>query len=130
MGTKIDWANLSGQTIEDRREGKRIKLRYEIEACGADGEGATFSIHARTRDVSHQGCCLELERRVSPGDLLTLKVFRRNSSGVIECTSAVPFRISWIKKEGEIWVAGAEMVEQERPWGVKFPRKTPHGIPS
>lgn len=123
MSVQINWANLSSETLEDRRGGKRVSLQFVLEVSGTDAAGAAFHINGRTRNVSHHGCCFEVARAVAQGEKLTLKVIRRNSAGVQESTEALPFRMAWVVQEENLWVAGAEMVKLEAPWGLSFPEK-------
>jgi hypothetical protein len=123
MSAQINWANLSSETLEDRRGGKRVSLQFGLEISGIDAAGVPFHTQGRTRNVSHHGCCFEVGRRIAQGEKLTLKVIRRNSSGVQESTEALPFRMAWVVQEENLWVAGAEMVKLEAPWGISFPEK-------
>jgi hypothetical protein len=124
--SRVNWAQLSTETQEERRHGKRIKLRYEIVASLTDPEGNNVSIRTFTRDVSHNGCCFELDRRLPVGETVKLKVWRRDANGNAECTVAMPFRVAWSQFEHGTWIVGAEMSELERPWGVQFPKPSPH----
>jgi hypothetical protein len=123
MSVQINWASLSNETIEDRRDGKRIALQFGLEVSGTDATGAPFHIHGRTRNVSHHGCCFEVERSIVQGERLLLKVIRRNNAGEQETTEVLPFRMAWVVREENLWVAGAEMVKLEAPWGITFPEK-------
>ena len=125
MNAQINWATLSNETLEDRRDGKRVSLQFGLEVSGMDAEGAAFHVRGRTRNVSHHGCCFEVARSIAQGEKLTLKVIRHNSQGVLESTDALPFRMAWVVQEENLWVAGAEMVQLEAPWGIKFPEKQP-----
>jgi PilZ domain-containing protein len=123
MSVQINWATLSNETLEDRRDGKRVSLQFGLEVSGTDAAGAAFHIHGRTRNVSHDGCCFEVARCIVQGEKLALKVIRRNSAGEQESTEALPFRMAWVIQEENLWVAGAEMVKLEAPWGITFPEK-------
>jgi hypothetical protein len=123
MSVQINWANLSSETLEDRRGGKRVNLQFGLEVSGTDAAGEAFHVQGRTRNVSHDGCCFEVARCIAKGEKLTLKVIRRNSSGVQESTEALPFRMAWVVREEDLWIAGAEMVKLEAPWGITFPEK-------
>jgi len=125
MSVQINWSSLSNETIEDRRDGKRIALQFGLEVSGTDAAGAPFHIHGRTRNVSHHGCCFEVARCIVQGEKLLLKVIRRNSAGEQESTEVLPFRMAWVVQEENLWVAGAEMVKLEAPWGISFPEKPP-----
>ena len=121
MSVHINWAGLSSETLEDRRNGKRVSLQFGLEITGVDAAGAAFTVHGRTRNVSHHGCCFEVARPIVKGEQLTLKVIRRSEQGVQESTAALPFRLAWVVQEENLWVAGADMVRLESPWGVTFP---------
>jgi c-di-GMP-binding flagellar brake protein YcgR len=123
MNDQINWSSLSSETLEDRRDGKRVSLQFALEISGTDAAGATFHARGRTRNVSHHGCCFELARSILKGEKLTLKVIRHDSLGVQETTDAFLFRIAWVVVEENLWVAGAELAPLEAPWGVKFPEE-------
>jgi hypothetical protein len=123
MNVQINWASLSNETLEDRRDSKRVHLQFTLEISGTDATGAVFHISGRTRNVSHRGCCFEVARPISPGEQLELKVVRHTLLGVRESTEALPFRMAWVVQEENLWVAGAEMVQREAPWGINFPDK-------
>jgi PilZ domain-containing protein len=123
MNVQINWASLSTETLEDRRDGKRVSLQFGLEISGTDASGAPFHIQGRTRNVSHDGCCFEVSRCIAQGEKLSLKVIRRNAHGVTEATEALPFRMAWVVQEEDLWVAGAQMVKLEAPWGITFPEK-------
>jgi len=121
MNLKIDWADLSQEAAKDRREGSRVKLRYELEVCGRDSEGVAYKIHAYTNNISEKGCCFEVARTMFPGESISLRVLRKNRMGIADGTDPVPFRIMWVKQEGGLWIAGAMMILPEDPWNVSFP---------
>jgi hypothetical protein len=123
MNVQINWYSLSNETLEDRRDGKRVNLQFGLEISGTDAVGGTFYVQGRTRNVSHDGCCFELARSILKGEKLTLKVIRRNSLGVQESTETLPFRVAWVVPENNLWVVGAELAPLEAPWGVTFPDK-------
>jgi|SRR5882724_11861169 len=121
MNVQINWANLSGETLEDRRGGKRVTLQFRVEIIGVDVTGTPFVVFGRTRNVSHHGCCFEVARSIVPGETLSLRVIRLNAAGNHESTDALPFRAAWVVQEENLWVVGAEMVTVTPPWGVVFP---------
>jgi hypothetical protein len=123
MSVRIDWAELSEEALADRRKGKRIKLRYELDVSGENSDGNAYSMQACTRDISEQGCSFEIAHTIFRGDIVSLKVMRKNHLGIPETTRPVAFRIMWTVKEEELWVVGAEMIVPEGPWGVAFPPK-------
>lgn len=123
MNVQIDWASLSNETLADRREGKRASLQFGLEIRGTDAAGAAFSVQGHTRNVSHFGCCFEVPRSIIQGETLSLKVIKRKRLEVQESTEALPFRLAWVVQEENVWVAGAEMVRVEAPWGITFPEK-------
>jgi len=96
MSVQINWAGLSNETLEDRRDGKRVSLQFGLEISGTDDTGAPFHVQGRTRNVSYQGCCFEVARRIVKGEKLSLQVIRHNSSGVQESTEAMPFRMAYV----------------------------------
>jgi hypothetical protein len=123
MGAKTDWANLLEETLEDRRKGKRVKLRYELEVVGADWEGKPYTMQASTLDVSEMGCSFEIARTLSPGEDVSLRVKRKDETGTQTSTGALVFHVMWVKKEKDLYVVGAEMVGHGNPWKIAFPPK-------
>jgi hypothetical protein len=121
MNVQINWAGLSNETLEDRRNGKRVNLQFGLEITGVDAAGTAFTVHGRTRNVSHHGCCFEVARPVAQGETLKIRVISRNLQSEHESTEALPFRLAWVLQEENLWVAGADMVRLEAPWGVTFP---------
>ena len=120
---RIDWEQLSEEAKEDRRIGKRVTLQFLLEISGKDAAKTDFHVKGRTRNVSHHGCCFELEHPVKRGDVLELRVLRHVAEGRVESTDPLAFRAAWVTREGEIWVVGAEMVAARGPWGIAFPPK-------
>jgi hypothetical protein len=125
MATSIDWHQLTKEVRQDRRGGKRVTLNYGLEVRGADEQGAFYVCGARTRNVSEHGCCFEIERKINRGEVVSLQVKRSNAQGEKQSTKALIFRICWVTTEENLWIAGAEMAEQEKPWGIAFPPKGP-----
>lgn len=123
MATSIDWNQLAEEARQDRREGRRVTLNYGLEVRGADEQGAFYVCAARTRNVSEHGCCFEIERMIKRGEVVSLQVKRRNPDGEKQTTRSLIFRICWVTTEENLWIAGAEMAEQEKPWGIAFPPK-------
>jgi hypothetical protein len=125
MAVTIDWNQLATEARQDRREGKRVTLNYGLEVRGADDVGAFYVCTARTRNVSEHGCCFETGRKIKSGEVVSLQVKRRNPEGEKQTTRALMFRICWVTTEENLWIAGAEMAEPEKPWGIAFPPKVP-----
>jgi len=123
MAVSIDWNELAEEARQDRRQGRRVNLNYQIEVRGADEFGAFYSCPARTRNVSKNGCCFETERKIKQGEVVSLQVMRRNPNGEKQTTRPLIFRICWVANEENLWIAGAEMTEQVEPWGIAFPPK-------
>jgi hypothetical protein len=123
MNVRIDWAELSEEALADRRKGKRIKLRYELDVTGEGADGEAYLMKAWTRDVSEVGCCFEIARTMIRGEIVSMRVKRKNHLGIPESTYPVAFHIMWAKQENELCIVGAEMVAPEGPWGLAFPPK-------
>ncbi|HEV3218640.1 MAG TPA: PilZ domain-containing protein [Candidatus Acidoferrales bacterium] len=126
MESHIDWSQLSEEAREDRRQGKRVTLGYGLEVRGADEHGAFYVCAARTRNVSEHGCCFETATKIRSGEVVSLQVVRHEPNGEKQSTKALIFRVCWVTKEDGLWVAGAEMAEEEKPWGIAFPKKVRH----
>lgn len=127
MNVQLKWATLSGETLEDRRGGKRVTLQFRVEIIGVDATETPFVVFGRTRNVSHHGCCFEVARSIAPGEKFSLQVIKLNAAGQHESTDALPFRAAWVVQEENLWVVGAEMVKVASPWGLAFP-DTPNPI--
>jgi hypothetical protein len=130
MNLKVDWANLSDESLEDRRKGTRVTLRYELEVSGRDSGGSSYKVHAFTRNISESGCCFEIARTVFAGETVYLNVLRKNRIGVTERTIPMRFRLVWVRQKGNMWIAGAMMLMPEDPWNVSFPPKIPATRPA
>lgn len=121
---KTDWKKLSQEALEDRRKGKRINLRFEVEVCGHDVAGNDYRMGTHTRDVSENGCCFVSNKELLKGEVISLGVIHRNGSGVAEVRQSHRYHIAWVVQEKEMWVVGAEMIDPAKPWGVSFPPKS------
>jgi hypothetical protein len=121
---KTEWKKLSQEALEDRRRGKRINLRFEIQVSGTDAKGADFRMGTHTQDISENGCCFASSKEMFKGELVRLGVIRRTASGAMEVKNPLRFRIQWVTLEKSMWVVGAEMLEVAKPWGVSFPPKS------
>lgn len=130
MEAKTDWAQLSEEALDDRRKGKRVKLRFELEVVGAEPDGRAYSVEAKTRDVSEVGCSFEVSRTLFPGEDVSLRVKRKSEPPATHGSGALVFHIMWVKKEKDVYVVGAEMIVPGDPWKIVFPPKVGHTKPS
>jgi hypothetical protein len=121
---KTDWKSLSQEALEDRRKGKRINLRFEIEVSRKDSKGAPNRLETYTRDVSENGCCFGSPREMTIGEVVGVGVIHRSGKGAIEIKPPVRFTIAWVVQEKAMWIVGAEMNERANLWGVSFPPKS------
>lgn len=120
---KIDWERLSEDARNERRIGSRVTMQFPVEVSGNENEETRFRVKGRTRNVSLHGCCFEMEHNILRGDVVALKVMRRDREGRVQATDQLPFRAAWVVQEGNVWVVGAEMVTAVVPWGITFPPK-------
>jgi hypothetical protein len=130
METKTDWARLSEEAMEDRRKGKRVKLRFDLEVIGAEPDGRAYTMQASTRDVSEVGCSFEIARPMIAGDDVALRVKRKNEAGTVKGTGPLVFHVMWVKRERDLSVVGAEMIVPGDPWKIAFPPKIVNAKPS
>jgi hypothetical protein len=121
---KTDWKSLAHEATEDRRKGKRINLRFEIEVSGKDSKGADYRLDTFTRDVSEKGCCFTSPREMALGESISMGVIHRNSKSAVEIMTPVGFTIAWVVRDKTMWIVGAEITEVAKPWGVSFPQKS------
>ena len=111
---------------DDRRKGKRVYLRYEIQISGKTADGSEFGVRTYTQDISEKGCCFRFPRELSTGNIITLEVVGRNSPSSVGFLSPIPLRVVWAKpeEEGTAWLVGAEFASPGNPWAVSFPPKS------
>ena len=107
----------------ERRQGKRITLAFHVEVSGIGCSGVPYCDHAAASDISDRGCQVHLSREVRPGDLLTVRVVRKNDSGAKQ---EVPFlyQVAWVEPASGGWIAGLSALEPGNPWPVNFPQES------
>ncbi len=129
-GVKPDAKRTLQESIEDRRQGKRLNLRFEIEISGKDVRGSDYHLETFTRDISQNGCCFAIPRELAVGEMVNLSVIHRNGTGAIEVKHPLRFHVAWVNQEDNTWLVGAEMLDPAKPWGVTFPPKSSQTRPS
>lgn len=114
-GTR-NWQSLIDEVHADRRRGVRVGIMYPITIRGIS-EGEYFAEETRTLNVSEEGCCFESTHRLKTGDVVSLEVTKRVHLG------PRTFEIVHVERKGELWVAGAILMESADVWGISFPQK-------
>jgi hypothetical protein len=110
-------------TQQERRRGRRVTLSFHVEVSGIGPNGVPYCDQASASDVSDRGCQLHLSREVKPGDLLTVRVIRANSSGH-KSESPFLYQAVWVARSNSRWVAGLSALEPGYPWPVNFPQES------
>ncbi len=124
MSAASDWEAMSREAMEDRRQGKRVPLAFNIEVSGFDHTGRMFSERTVTADVSEAGCRFRLTAQVKRGDVVAIRLIRRKASDPGR-SKPLLFQIAWVARERGGWVAGALKLQPENMWHVTFPPKQP-----
>jgi hypothetical protein len=122
MDAKTDWEALAQAVQDDRRQGKRVPLAFPIEVRGLDGAGRPFVERTITSDISAAGCRFKLRKKVSPGEVVAIRLLTRLSAST-DPGRPMLFEIAWIEENAGAWVSGAKKLEAKDIWPVEFPGK-------
>jgi hypothetical protein len=125
---RTDWEILAQQTMEERRRGKRVFLRFPVEVSGTNREGKPFSESTFTTDISATGCRVELNAIVESGDTVGIKLVGKFDPNPAASKPQM-FQIAWRKRTDNIWTVGARKLTEGKFWHVEFPDKPPTKIP-
>ena len=111
--------------VKERRRGQRVPLTFHVEVSGIGLNGIPYSDHAAACDVSDRGCQVHLTREVKVGDLVTLRVVRREIAPQ-EQKGPFLYQAVWVEpaENGDGWTAGLAALEAGHPWGVYFPQES------
>jgi hypothetical protein len=122
MDAKTDWEALAQAVQEDRRHCKRIPLTFPIEVSGLDSAGQLFVERTMTADISASGCRFKLGKKVSPGEVVAIRLLTRLSASS-DPARPMLFEIAWIEEDAGAWVNGAKKLETKDIWPVEFPTR-------
>jgi len=111
--------------INERRRGPRVPLSFHVEVSGIGVNGVPYCDHAAASDVSDRGCQVRLTREVRPGDLLTLRVVRRQGPAPDQ-EGPFLYQAVWVEssENGGGWTAGLSALEAGNPWLIHFPQES------
>jgi PilZ domain-containing protein len=109
----------------ERRRGQRVPLAFHVEVSGIGVNGIPYCDHAAASDVSDRGCQVHLTREVRAGDLLTIRVVRREEPADDQ-ESPFLYQAVWVEptENGGGWIAGLSALEPGNPWRVNFPQES------
>ena len=103
-----------------RRNSKRVGLAFQIHVSGTDPKGTEFRERTVTSDVSADGCQFALQRKVYPGDHLSLGLadndFARHKK-------PQPYKVVWVERSHLGWTIGVIKLDGENIWPMSFPIK-------
>ena len=109
---------------QERRRGQRVPLAFHVEVSGIGLSGIPYCDHAVASDVSDRGCQVHLTREVKVGDLVTIRVVRRETPGP-DPESPFLYQTVWVEfDEDGGWIAGLSALEPGNPWRIHFPRES------
>jgi hypothetical protein len=121
---RTDWEILAQQTMEERRRGKRVFLRFPVEVSGTNRAGKPFVESTFTTDISATGCRVELNEIVENGDTVGIKLVGKFDPNPAASKPQM-FQIAWRKRSDNIWTVGARKLTEGKFWHVEFPDKLP-----
>jgi hypothetical protein len=121
---RTDWEILAQQTMEERRRGKRVFLRFPVQVSGTNREGKPFNESTFTTDISATGCRVELKAIVESGDTIGIKLVGKFDPNPAASKPQM-FQIAWRKRTDNIWTVGARKLTEGKFWHVEFPDKLP-----
>lgn len=108
----------------ERRRSKRVQLAFQIEVSGTEMSGEKFQDLTTTQDINEHGCRFTLQRELSQGDVVTIRVINRTADAPQENAAQV-FEIVWVDASVHGWSMGARRLEKDQFWPVSFPAKRP-----
>jgi PilZ domain len=110
---------------QERRRGQRVPLAFHVEVSGIGLNGIPYCDHAAASDISDRGCQVHLTREVKPGDLLTIRVVRRESPAPDQ-EGPFLYQTIWVEsgENGGTWIAGLTALDSGNPWRIHFPQES------
>ena len=118
-----DWEELSQEVQRGRRKHKRVAMTFPVEVSGFDPNGRLFCERTVTQDISATGCRILLKTQIGRGEVVAIRLLSRGREGASPSRPLL-FQVIWVAREGEGWIAGALMLQQEKFWQMEFPGKT------
>jgi hypothetical protein len=107
-----------------RRRSQRLPAAFHVEVSGIGQSGIPYCDQAAASDVSEHGCQVHLTREVRPGDLLTLRVIRREDPAD-DYEKPFLYQAVWVEiHEDTGWTAGLFSLESGNPWRIDFPQES------
>ncbi|MHB8485957.1 MAG: PilZ domain-containing protein [Candidatus Acidiferrales bacterium] len=121
MRAQVNWEELGIQANQDRRSEPRLPLSVPIEVTGFGTDARFFRELTTTMDISESGCCFRLQREVSRGGIIAIKVMLKEYA---KDNFARPFlyQIARSAEDLNCWVVGAAKLQPESIWLVAFPK--------
>jgi hypothetical protein len=109
----------------ERRRGQRVPLAFHVEVSGIGFNGIPYCDHVAASNISDRGCQVHLTREVRPGDLLTIRVVRRQDSADDQ-GGLFLYQTAWVEssENGAGWMAGLAALDPGNPWRVNFPQES------
>ena len=113
------------KAAEERRRGQRLSLAFHVEVSAIGLNGIPYCDHAAASNVSDRGCQVHLTREVKAGDLLTVRVVRREGPAPDE-EGPFLYQTVWVESSGNGggWIAGLSALEPGNPWRINFPQES------
>jgi PilZ domain len=113
------------KSARERRRGQRVQLSFHVEVSGVGLNGIPYCDHAAASDVSDRGCQVHLAREVKTGDLLTLRVVRRERP-TPDRQGPFLYQAVWVEptENGGGWIAGLAALDPGNPWLMNFPEES------
>ena len=121
MQKTSDPDRLTGHTTSNHRRSKRIMIVFQIEVSGMDHlTGSIFHDRAATTDISEQGCQFTFQRKLNPGEHLSLCLVDTDFARVTGHKTQ-PFEVVWVERGPIGWTVGARKLEGKNIWPITFP---------
>jgi hypothetical protein len=116
---------MSIRPARERRRGQRVGLAFHVEISGIGLNGIPYCDHAAASNVSDRGCQVHLTREVKVGDLVTIRVVRREIPAP-EQEGPFLYQAVWVEtsENGDGWMAGLAALEPGNPWRIHFPQES------
>ena len=109
-------------TPSERRRSRRVALAFLIEVSGTQLTGAVFHDRVMTTDISEDGCQFTSQRKLSPGEHLSLGLVNTDFARFTGNTTQ-PFEVVWAEPGHLGWAVGVRKLRGESIWPVTFPLK-------
>jgi hypothetical protein len=121
MGTASETDRPKESVGSDRRRSRRVALAVQIEVSGMEPTGA-FRDRALTTDVNEHGCQFILQRKLRPGEQVTIALANADADP-IKGNHVHPFEVVWAEHTELGWAIGVRKLTDENIWPLTFPAK-------